>query len=594
MANERVVRAHTSPMRAPVCQMESKKRDTSLQGLRPPSAQSFAKLADLGVSSEPIRAYLRIRPRGNQEGTPYIHVLSDKEVLMTPPDSVKVRTRGTSSPVKYTFSKVFDGDAKEPELSNDLESLSEQSQFFTETTLPLVQDLLEGRNSLVFTYGVTNSGKTYTVQGNTQRGQAGILPRAMDVIFNSISGRECKKNVRPAGLSGVQPGKSDLCKSLLGLKGHTGSRFHTELYDVDPTSIPVSDDYRYSVWVSYVEVYNEKLYDLLEMQMPSLLARDTRTSDNANGTARRPLLLKSEVESGGKYVSGLKEIQVSSIQEARELLRCGQENRSVFGTTANRASSRSHSVFTIKVLRECVAKSSSSNTYTVSRMNIVDLAGSERIANTEITQGPRLKEAGSINKSLMCLGQCLETMRKNQLRAGIVPGNTAASSNNAAASNHGDARRRRYSIIPFRHSKLTELFQSFFTGDGKVIMIINVNPYGTGYEENANVMRFSAMAKDVGIHMPLKGPHTLDLSGASQTFYDAGSDSGDDQDEFVELLVAENERLRLRCEQAESMCLVIEKRVRDEMAQHLEYSLRKMQTYYENQLREEVRVEILY
>ena len=111
---------------------------------------------------------------------------------------------------------------------------------------------------------------------------------------------------------------------------------------MDPTSVEVNPNYRYSVWVSYVEVYNEKLYDLLESPTQSLLTRPDRSENESTMPAptRRPLLLKSEAESGGKFVSGLKEIKVSSILEARELIRCGMENRSVFGTMANRSSSR--------------------------------------------------------------------------------------------------------------------------------------------------------------------------------------------------------------------------------------------------------------
>lgn len=105
-------------------------------------------------------------------------------------------------------------------------------------------------------------------------------------------------------------------------------------------------------------------------------------------------------------------------QEARSLLDRGQTNRRVFSTLSNRVSSRSHSVFTIKIIRilkganpEDPASASSS------RFSIVDLAGSERVVNTQTT-GDRLKEAGNINKSLMVLGQCMEVLRKNQERGG--------------------------------------------------------------------------------------------------------------------------------------------------------------------------------
>lgn len=407
----------------------------------------------------------------------------------------------------------------------------------------------------------------------------------------------CLTQIRPMGLTGVQPGVSDPIRSLL-----RDSRTRADLphFDIDPTRVPVSDEFRYSVWVSYVEVYNEKLYDLLDTPPGASLLRDSR-ADTDTGAARRPLLLKSEVESGGKYVGGLKEVKVNSIAEAKELLHRGQENRSVFGTMANHASSRSHSVFTIKVLREHTHVdvderdiAGLSRKYSVSRMSIVDLAGSERVANTEVPTGPRLKEAGNINKSLMCLGQCLEIMRKNQIRAGIC-----APAERAEPQDGVGKPRRRQSIIPFRHSKLTELFQSFFTGDGAVVMIVNINPYSTGFEESANVMRFSAMAKDVGIHVAPSASPTKRASVRAKasigSVVEAESSSDEEDDPFVTMLLEENERLRQRvragltqCERAENMCMVIEKTVRDEMAVHLEGALRKMQAYYEEQLRTEM------
>lgn len=129
------------------------------------------------------KAYLRIRPHLGEEelpSSPYLTPLSDTSVRMTDPqDPQHSRSRYRPSTVQpssiYTFSHVF--------LPN-----TSQSDFFTKTTLPLVRDALQGQNGLLFTYGVTNSGKTYTVQGGTEEGTAGILPRTLDVIFNSIEG----------------------------------------------------------------------------------------------------------------------------------------------------------------------------------------------------------------------------------------------------------------------------------------------------------------------------------------------------------------------------------------------------------------------
>lgn len=111
---------------------------------------------------------------------PYLAPLSDTSVRMTDPNDPQnkpSRFRPSTLPPSstYTFSHVFP-----PNTS--------QSDFFTKTTLPLVRDVLQGQNGLLFTYGVTNSGKTYTVQGGTTEGSAGILPRTLDVLFNSIDG----------------------------------------------------------------------------------------------------------------------------------------------------------------------------------------------------------------------------------------------------------------------------------------------------------------------------------------------------------------------------------------------------------------------
>ena len=94
---------------------------------------------------------------------------------MIDPSPSTSRLRPTSAQTTYTFSKVFP-----PE--------TQQSEFFTDTTLPLVRDFMGGESGLLFTYGVTNSGKTYTIQGSNNKGDAGLLPRTLDVIFNSIEG----------------------------------------------------------------------------------------------------------------------------------------------------------------------------------------------------------------------------------------------------------------------------------------------------------------------------------------------------------------------------------------------------------------------
>jgi hypothetical protein len=140
-----------------------------------------------------VQAYLRIRPQASDDADasssePYLEHLSDTAVRMTDPgvaDPARTRLRQSlaSTSAEYTFSHVF-----APQTP--------QAEFFTHTTLPLVRDLLlEGQNGLLFAYGVTNSGKTYTMQGGSDMGSAGILPRTLDIIFNSIEGLQSEGKV---------------------------------------------------------------------------------------------------------------------------------------------------------------------------------------------------------------------------------------------------------------------------------------------------------------------------------------------------------------------------------------------------------------
>lgn len=196
---------------------------------------------------------------------------------------------------------------------------------------------------------------------------------------------------------------------------------------------------------------------------------------------RRALVLKNDPEGSGKYIAGLHEIRVRTRDEALAVFRTGQRARQVFGTMANRESSRSHGIFTLKVVRIHNGAPEDPDSAQVSRLSIVDLAGSERTRNTHNT-GDRLKEAGNINKSLMVLGQCLEVLRANQQKV-------------AAPAPPG--LKKKLAVVPFRHSKLTEIFQNFFVGDGRAVMVVHVNPYDTGFDENSHVMRFSAVAREI-------------------------------------------------------------------------------------------------
>jgi hypothetical protein len=183
---------------------------------------------------------------------------------------------------------------------------------------------------------------------------------------------------------------------------------------------------------------------------------------------------------GGMYIKDVNEIEVKSTEEALELMLRAQKKRVVASTDLNSESSRSHSIFTIRVVQSSYdpSKNDDMNVHLknksnihVSQLSLVDLAGSERTKRTKNT-GSRLKEAGSINSSLMALRNCMEALREN-----ITSGTKK--------------------MVPYRDSKLTLLFKNYFEGNGKIKMILCINPSSIEFDETLNVLKFSDLVKDI-------------------------------------------------------------------------------------------------
>ncbi|CAL1537472.1 unnamed protein product, partial [Lymnaea stagnalis] len=424
------------------------------------------------MTSQPeghMKVYLRIKPFGKQEDSSqkcFVVTTEENTIEATAPvlsHTYKNMKRGLAkSSHKFTFSKIFGEDTT-------------QAKFFNETMLSMTKDFISGQNSLVFTYGVTSSGKTYTIQGMPQ--DAGILPRCLDVIFNSISGKQTLtlafkplmftdvSRLTPEEIMAEKKVKARTMRmsvddvSNFFITGTIGCAENL-LKDVENRAreqlkVEVEDQGKilFCVWVSFAEIYNEQIFDLLE-PLP--------TKKNS----RRPALRICDDRNGNPYVKGLKEIHVDSADEAYRLLTIGQRNLQTACTRLNHCSSRSHCIFNIKIVRivDDVAR--------VSMLSLCDLAGSERYSKTQAT-GDRLKEAGNINASLMTLGRCIETLRHNQL--------------------HKDQQR----LVPFRDSKLTRLLQNFFNGCGRASMIVNVSQCMSMFDDTLQVFKFSAIAKQV-------------------------------------------------------------------------------------------------
>uniref|UniRef100_A0A8R1HW13 Kinesin-like protein n=1 Tax=Caenorhabditis japonica TaxID=281687 RepID=A0A8R1HW13_CAEJA len=183
------------------------------------------------------------------------------------------------------------------------------------------------------------------------------------------------------------------------------------------------------------------------------------------------------------YVDGAKDVEVSSSEEALEVFCLGEERRRVSSTLLNKDSSRSHSVFTIKLVMAPRAYESKnvypvmdSSKIVVSQLCLVDLAGSERAKRTQ-NVGERLAEANSINQSLMVLRQCIEVLRRNQKSPG---------------SGYPEQ-------VPYRQSKLTHLFKNYLEGNGKIRMVICVNPKPEDYDENMSALAFAEESQAVEV-----------------------------------------------------------------------------------------------
>uniref|UniRef100_A0A8B9BSM3 Kinesin-like protein n=1 Tax=Anser brachyrhynchus TaxID=132585 RepID=A0A8B9BSM3_9AVES len=319
-------------------------------------------------------------------------------------------------------------------------------------------------------------------------GDGGLLPRCLDMIFNSIGPFQAKRFVfKLDDKNGVdvqcevdallERQKRDAMpvpKTPSG-KRQMDPEFADMINVQDHCKVDeVDEDNVYSVFVSYIEIYNNYIYDLLE-EAPFELIKPKPPQSK----------ILREDQNHNMYVTGCTEVEVKSTEEAFEVFWKGQKKRRIANTQLNRESSRSHSVFIIK-LAQAPLDADGDNVLqekeqiTLSQLSLVDLAGSERTNRTK-AEGNRLREAGNINQSLMTLRTCIEVLRENQM--------------------YGTNK-----MVPYRDSKLTHLFKNYFDGEGKVRMIVCVNPKAEDYEESLQVMRFAEMTQEVEVARPVDRP----------------------------------------------------------------------------------------
>ncbi|XP_058037893.1 kinesin-like protein KIF16B isoform X3 [Ahaetulla prasina] len=304
-----------------------------------------------------------------------------------------------------TFTYDFSYFSADPESSN----YASQEMVFNNLGIDVLQSAFEGYNACIFAYGQTGSGKSYTMMGNP--GDTGLIPRICEGLFKRVN-EKTRWNE---------------------------ASFRTE--------------------VSYLEIYNERVRDLLR-----------RKSSKTNNLRIR------EHPKEGPYVEDLSKHLVQNYSDVEELMEGGNINRTTAATGMNDVSSRSHAIFTINFTQ---AKfDTEMPCETVSKIHLVDLAGSERADATGAT-GVRLKEGGNINKSLVTLGNVI----------------SALADISQDASN--PLIKKKQVFVPYRDSVLTWLLKDSLGGNSKTIMIATISPADVNYGETLSTLRYANRAKNI-------------------------------------------------------------------------------------------------
>lgn len=436
---------------------------TPARPMPPPKTPKSRHNSKDNLVKDPVQVFCRIRPMQSESDLSCIRVVSSSTVALIPPESAINYKISNNRETQHVFKHIFDVD-------------STQHEVYSTVAQPLVEGLIKGRNGLLFSYGVTGSGKTFTMTGNKQF--RGIMPRCLDVLFKTISDYQAKKfTFKPDKLNGFEI----LCEADAML--HRQAEFNARLTklerkdtDIEIASTASSDvttingldeDNSYAVFISYVEIYNNSVYDLLEPTTTRNLPLQTK-------------IIREDINHN-MFVHGVTELEVNCVEEALAAFHTGQKRKRMGHTILNAESSRSHSVFTIRLIQAPVDERGEyvlqdKDKITVSQVSLVDLAGSERTNRTKNT-GQRLREAGNINNSLMTLRNCLEILRENNMNGAVKK-------------------------VPYRDSKLTHLFKNYFDGEGAVKMIVCINPRSEDYDETAQVMKFAEITQEVQIARP--------------------------------------------------------------------------------------------
>ncbi|CRL07187.1 CLUMA_CG020172, isoform A [Clunio marinus] len=354
-----------------------------------------------------VKVAVRVRPFNTRE------IIRESKCIIEMSGNVTAITnpkvpQGTADSVKrfhFDYS-YWSHDPDDPEFST-------QEMVYADIGEEMLQHSFDGYNVCIFAYGQTGAGKSYTMMGKQEKGQEGIIPIICEDLFNRIRSTE-------------------------------------------------SNSLSYSVEVSYMEIYCERVRDLLNPKNKGNLR-----------VREHPAL--------GPYVEDLSKLAVTSYQDIYDLIDEGNKARTVAATNMNETSSRSHAVFTIFFTQQRQDEATSLVCEKVSKISLVDLAGSERADSTG-AKGMRLKEGANINKSLTTLGKVISALAEIVLFIKSV--------SKLKKSKKSD-------FIPYRDSVLTWLLRENLGGNSKTAMIAAISPADINYDETLSTLRYADRAKQI-------------------------------------------------------------------------------------------------
>ncbi|XP_065126597.1 kinesin-like protein KIF13A isoform X2 [Paramisgurnus dabryanus] len=355
------------------------------------------------MSDTKVKVAVRVRPMNRREielNTKCVVEMEDNQTVLHPPPS-NAKTENRKQPKVFAFDHCF----WSVDESNVLKHAG-QEVVFKCLGEGILENAFQGYNACIFAYGQTGSGKSFSMMGSSD--QPGLIPR--------------------------------LCCSLFERVSRDQNQAHT-----------------FKVEVSYMEIYNEKVRDLLDPK------------------GSRQSLKVREHKVLGPYVDGLSQLAVTSFEDIESLMSEGNKSRTVAATNMNEESSRSHAVFSVIVTQTLYDLQSGNSGEKVSKISLVDLAGSERVSKTGAA-GERLKEGSNINKSLTTLGCVISAL---------------------ADQSAGKAKNK---FVPYRDSVLTWLLKDNLGGNSKTAMIATVSPSADNYEETLSTLRYADRAKRIVNH----------------------------------------------------------------------------------------------